>query len=158
MELTTDERLQSLERFARGQSLVMREHGLESMRLDRAEMAAFEKAKQVGYLVCKGHMFRVYELWYAWCTVTQQPFMAINCRRRRAFVELELRDLTAELSDEGLELIGKIFLDKNPIGLPVGHGLDRRACTHTNVPIYKVDEQAHELLRIVKDYLRPAQR
>ena len=155
MELTTAERLESLERFAHGQALVMREHGTESMRLDQAEVIAFEKAKKTGFLVRKGKMPRVYEIWHAWCRTTQQPFVAINCRRRRAFIEFELRDRAVELSEEGMSLMTKALRDFSPNGVTVSYGVDRRACTHTGVPIATVEEMARELLRIAKAHTRP---
>lgn len=155
MELTTMKTLRSMEQIARGLIPLMRER--EPLRLTRADVAAFDRARHLGYLVSRGEASRIYELWYAWCYVNQQPFVAICCRRRRAFIELELRDRSTELSDEGLALLDRTLREFSPARAGFCRGVGRRACTHTDVPNDRVETLARELLCIATDHLRPVQ-
>jgi hypothetical protein len=155
MDLTTAEKLLALERIARGQMLVSSGRGLRSLRINRAELRAFEQAKKTGYLVRRGEMPSLYQIWWYWCQATKQPFVAIKCRRRRAFIEFELVDPAAEITKEGLALMDETLRAHSSVSGPVGYGTGARACAHPNVRVEIVEDLAMDLLRIARDQSHP---
>ena len=103
---------EDVERLARGQlHLAPRERWspYPSLKLSRADMAAFQETKKKGYLIWRKHQGILYEIYWRWCNATGQPFLAAKIYDSScAFVEL-VCDLDTELSEEGIRAIHRVF-------------------------------------------------
>ena len=142
-------------RLARGEThLVPGEHGApyRSLRLNKADMAAFEEARKKGFLVWRSPQDNLYEIYWRWCNAVPWPFLAAKLRGRSAFIELELCDFETELSDEGVQAIHRVLW-----GRPLEdiHYLHRRTICAAGLPAQDAERMVAEIHRIARRNIGP---
>jgi len=148
---------EQVDRLARGKLRLVpgdRSGPPKSLKLKKADMLAFQRAKELGYLLWRGAQGKLYELWWLWCDATFQPFAAAKIRNRRAFVEFELIDYEVELTDAGVHAIFRTLWNASPEEI---FPQDRRCVCKPGVPAAGVEKLLIELLQIGRDCARPRQ-
>jgi hypothetical protein len=69
----------------------------------------FNKAKEHGYLVCKGSQRPFYNRWYQWCKVHEHPFVVAHTKVKYADVTLDCWPTPFDLNERGQKKLTNIF-------------------------------------------------
>lgn len=78
-------------------------------KLNAREMAAYERAKTAGYLVCASRRVNGENVWWRWCEERQHPYVIIRPGPKYAEVRYDLWVLDRDLSEAGLDAVYEIM-------------------------------------------------
>ena len=128
----------------------------EARRLGRANRAAFDLAKQQGYLVVpqRESEAAVRHVWWHWAEGHDWPYIVVELRRQYAAVSMDLVATSYRLSVHGVNAVREAIL--RYVGEESFFGFGETRVDYPTVPIGQADELAVEFLRIARLDRRPA--
>lgn len=99
--------------LAKGTAVHRRAGTIIPHKLDSGEWAAFEQAKERGFIVARSSRYNLENVWFSWCEVTNRPYITIRRKRKYAYVSYDLIASPKELSDNCVESMRVLHQERN---------------------------------------------